>query len=143
MNHKILQCVHGTVVAQCRCIGPHEVTLSPVCPESCPQANHDLVTTTDHWFTLQQRALDNANLREHSHELVSKLDFFISGHKALLAECPPGVVEAMEMAAARIRQLEDALRSCRRMADLASVDAPRWVLPNEIAMIVSAAVKQG
>jgi hypothetical protein len=141
MNHKILQCIHGTVVAQCRCIGPHEVALSPVCPESCPQANPDLVTTTDRWFTLQQRALDNANLREHSDELVGKLDFFVSGRKALLAECPPGVAEAMEMAAARIRQLEDALRACRGMADKVSADAPRWVLPNEIAMIVSQAVK--
>lgn len=34
-RHGIEKCEHGTTVRQCRCIGPHEITIVP-CPPHCP-----------------------------------------------------------------------------------------------------------
>jgi hypothetical protein len=36
-THRRFECEHGTVVAQCRCIGPHEV-VRVGCPPECPFA---------------------------------------------------------------------------------------------------------
>lgn len=34
-RHGIEKCEHGTTVRQCRCIGPHEITIV-ACPPHCP-----------------------------------------------------------------------------------------------------------
>lgn len=36
--HRRYECVHGTVVRQCRCIGPHEVVIV-ACPAHCRHRN--------------------------------------------------------------------------------------------------------
>lgn len=90
--------------------------------------------------------MNDANLRERSDELVRKLDHLVSLDDPARGGPYEGAaaracMESMEMAAARIRQLECALRACRQVADKNSMSGSPWKIPNEIAAIVSGAVK--
>ena len=57
--HIINECVHGTVVSQCRCPGPKAKILVP-CPASCAEEAVELHPKFSCWETPQARLLVTA-----------------------------------------------------------------------------------